>query len=77
MNGFNTLTTNKFSKKTKTVFRKLDDRFLLQSTMIEKATFPYKIALSKASVKTNRMGSTKWTFHKERNFETVYFFFKT
>ena len=46
-------------RKTKILFRELDDCFLLESGMIEKATLPYKIALSKANVKTNRLGSTK------------------
>ena len=35
--------------------------------MIESAIFPYKIALSKANVKTNRMGSAKWTYQKKRS----------
>ena len=42
---------------------------------IESATFLYKIALSEVNVKTNRMGSTKWTYHKERSFASIYFFF--
>ena len=33
-----------------------------------------KIALSKANVKTNRMGSKKWTYHKESSFAINYFF---
>ena len=42
--------------------------FLVESTKIEKASFPYKFAISEANVKTNRMVSTKWTYHKERSF---------
>ena len=42
---------------------------------MENVTFPYKTDLSKANVKTNRMGSTKWTYHKERGFATNYFIF--
>ena len=36
-----------------------------ESTKIDNISFPYKTALSEANVKTNRMGSTKWTYHKE------------
>ena len=39
--------------KTKTFFKKLEYRFLVESTRIENATFPYKTALSEANVKTN------------------------
>ena len=51
-----------------TNFQKNEYSFLDQSTETEKATFPYKTALSEANVKTNRMGSTKWVYHKERSF---------
>ena len=30
---------------------------------MENAAFPYKTALSKANVKTNRIGNSKWTYH--------------
>ena len=50
-----------------TLFKKLEYRFLVESTKIDNITFPYKTALSEANVKTNRIGSTKWTYHKERN----------
>ena len=46
----------------------------VESTTI--ATFPFKIALSKANVKTIRMGCTKWTCHREHSFATNYFFLK-
>ena len=57
----------KFSKKHK-LFKKLEYRFLVESTEIYNITFPYKTALSEANIKTNRMGSTKLTYHKERSF---------
>ena len=41
--------------------------------MIVKATFPYKTALSEANVKTNRMGSAKWTDQKDQSFISKYF----
>ena len=43
--------------------------------MIENALFPYKIAISEANVKTNRMVSTKWTYQKEWSFASSYFIF--
>ena len=37
---------------------------------IENPPFPYKTATSEANVKTSTMLTTKWTYHKERNFAT-------
>ena len=56
-------------------FKKLEFRFLVESTKIESASFPYKTSISEADVKTNRMVSTKWTYHKERIFASNYFIF--
>ena len=42
---------------------------------IEKASFPYKIAISEANVKTNRMVTTKRVYHKELSFASNYLFF--
>ena len=74
-NIFNTLTLKQVFRKTQTFFTKLKDHFLIESTKIENATFPQKTALSEANVKTNRMGSTKWTYHKEPSFASNYFIF--
>ena len=63
-----------FLKKEK-FFQKTGVPFLVESTKIENATFPYKTVLSEANVKTNRMGITKWTYHKERSFASKYFIF--
>ena len=41
-------------------FKKLECRFLVERTKIEKASFPYKTAISKAIVQTNRMVTTIW-----------------
>ena len=49
----------------KTFLDKLEYRFLFESTKIENASFRYKTAISEANVKTNRMASTNWTYHKE------------
>ena len=55
-----------------TLFKKLEYCFLAESTKID-ITFRYKTALSEANVKTNRMGSTKWTYHKEQSFASNHF----
>ena len=49
----------------KNFFKKLEYCFLVESTKIENASFSYKTSISKANLKTNRMVSTKWTYHKE------------
>ena len=49
--------------------------FVVKSTMIESIIYSGKTALSEANVKTNRMGITKWTYHKEHSFSSSYFIF--
>ena len=63
-------------EKNENFFRKLEYRFLVKSTKIKNVSFPYKIAISEASVKTNGMVSTKWTYHKDRSFVSSYFILK-
>ena len=43
----------------------MEYHFLAETTKIENTSFPLKTALSEAKVKTNRMATTKWTYHKE------------
>ena len=74
-NIFNTLTLKQIFWKTKTFFKKLEYRFLVESTKIENASFPYKTAISKANVKTSKMVITNWTYRKERNFASHYLIF--
>ena len=62
-NVFNTLTL------------KQESSFLVEATKIENTSFPFKTALSEANVKTNRMATTKWTYHKEWSFASNYFIF--
>ena len=76
LNIFSTLTLKQIFWKTKTFFKKLKYRFLVESTKIENALFSYKSAISEANVKTNRMVSTKWTYHKERIFANYFVFWK-
>ena len=71
----NSLTLKQIFWKTKTFFRKLEYRFLVETTKIENTSFPFKTALSEANVKTNRMATTKWAYHKEWSFASENFFF--
>ena len=64
-----------FSEK-QNLFEKTGAPFLFQSTTIENALFSCKTALSKTNVKTNRRGSAKWAYRKERNSTTTFFFLK-
>ena len=49
----------------KTFLKKMEYWILVEATKIENISVPYKTALSEANVKTNRMATTKWTYHKE------------
>ena len=75
LNVFKILTLKQIFWKTKTFFKKLKYPFLVESTKIKNALFPYKTAISEASVKTNRMVSTKWTYPKEWSFASNHFIF--
>ena len=75
LNVFNTSTLRPVFSKTKTFFKKLEYYFLVESPRTENVTFPYKTAMSEANVKTNRMGSPRWTYHKERSFASNCFIF--
>ena len=46
-----------------------------ENTKTENASFPYKTAKSEANVNTNRIVSTKLTYHKERSFASNDFIF--
>ena len=75
LNDFNTLTLKQIFWKTKISLKKLDTFFFVESTKTGNASFRYKTAISEANVKTNRMVSTKWTYHIERSFASNYFIF--
>ena len=71
LNSFNTVTLKQvFSEKWKHFSKNC---FVVESTNIENASLPYKPALLKANVRTNRMGSTKWICHKDRSFASKCF----
>ena len=59
----------------KTFFKKLKAYFIVESNEIENASFPYRTTISEANVRTNRMVSTKQTYHKEWSFASNYFIF--
>ena len=46
------------------LLQKTGVHFLVESTQVEYALFQYQTAISEATVKTNRMVSTEWTYHK-------------
>ena len=71
----NTLYLKQIFQKTKNFIKKLEYRFLVETTNIGNASFPYKTVISDASVKTNKMVTTKWTYQKERRFASNYFIF--
>ena len=54
-------------------FKKLEYRFVVESTKIEKAPFPYKTAISEANVKANRMVTTN--YHREWSLASNYFIY--
>ena len=58
-----------------TFFKKLEYRFLVESTKIENAPFPHKTAMSEANVKTNRKVNTRWSYHKQQSFASKYLIF--
>ena len=74
LSDFNTLNLKNIFWKMKIFFKQLEYRFLVEIAKVESASFPYKTAISEANVKTSRMVSTKWTYHKERRFASNYFF---
>ena len=73
---FNSLTLKQIFWKMKTFFKKPEYHFLIESTKIENTSFPYKTTISEASVKTNIMLTTKWTYRKEWSFASNYFIFQ-
>ena len=72
---FQYLTLKQIFWKTKTFFKKLEFRFLVETTKIENTSFAFKTALSEANVNTNRMGTAKCTYHKDWSFASNYFIF--
>ena len=57
------------------LFQKTGVPFLVETTNTEDTSLPFKTTLSEFNVKTNRMATTKWTYHKEWSFASNYFIF--
>ena len=74
-NVSNNLILKEIFWKTKVFFKKTGIPSLVESTKIENTSFPFKTALSEASVKTNRKVTTKWAYHKEWGFASNCFIF--
>ena len=74
-NVFNTLTLKRIFWKTKIFFKKLEQRFLVETTKIENTSFLFKTALSETNVKTNRLATTKVTITKSGVFPETNLFF--
>ena len=75
LTDLNTLTLQLIFWIKRTFLKKLEYCFLVESTKIEYISFLYKIAMSETNFKTNRMGSTERTYHKERSIASNYFIF--
>ena len=73
LNDFSTLTLKQIFWKTKAFFRKHEYCFLVESTKIGKSSFLNKTVISEANVKSNKMVSAKWTYHKKQSFDSNYF----
>ena len=57
------------------LFQKPGVPFLVEPTKTEKASFPYKTAISEANAKANRKVTTKWAYHRQLSFASNYFIF--
>ena len=64
-----------FLKNKNLFIKKLENSFAVENTKIGSVTYPCKTTLTEVNVKTNRIGSIKWTYHKERSFASIYFIF--
>ena len=76
LNAFNILTFKQIFWNTKTFLKELEYRFLVESTNIENASFPYKTATSEANVKTNKMVTTKWSAITKNGVLPVHYVFE-
>ena len=69
------VTLEQIFRKTKTFFKNLEYRFLVETTKFDNRPFPFKTALSEANVKTNILETTKWTSYEEWSFASNHFIF--
>ena len=64
---------NKFSEKRKLFSKDWNIVYLVERTKIENKKVSYKTVLSEANEKTNKMGNTKWIYHKVWSFASSNF----
>ena len=76
LNALDTLTLKQIVYKTKNLIRNLEYCFLVESTKIENAAFLFKNAQSEGTGKTNKIGSRKWAYHKQRILPVLHLFEK-
>ena len=75
LNNFNTLTLKQIFWKKKTFFKKLEYRFLVESTNTENALLHKKLLYQKPMLRQIECWVQKWTFYKEWSFANNYFIF--
>ena len=61
--------------RTKFFLKKLEHRFLVETSKTENTSFSFKTAMSEANLKTNKMAIIKLTYHKDGSFATNYLIF--
>ena len=72
LNVSNTLILKQIFRISKTLFKKTDLCFTIKNAKIENVVLWYKTAPLEANVKTNGMGSAKWTYHKDWSFASIF-----
>ena len=70
-NVFNTITLKQIFWKTKTFFKKLEYRFLVETTKTENTSFPFKTALSEANVDYKMSKSQRVQFFRTSSKELI------
>ena len=75
LNIFITLPLKQGFWKTKTFFKKREHCLIVERTTIENAIFHTKLSCQKPVSRQVEWGVQKWTYHKERSFDTNYLIF--
>ena len=75
LNVFKTLTLKQISEKRKPISKKRSTVFLSRVLRLKMQHFHTKLLCQKSNVKTNKMGSTKWTYYKYRVLPATTLFF--
>ena len=75
LNVLNTLTLKQIFWQKKSFSKNWSIVFYLKALRLKTHHFHTKTTISEANVKTNRIVSTKWTYHRDRSFASNYFMF--